>query len=345
MVSKLPMANGSRCGSGTCSRCSGSSGAGEVRRRSHPEATDPYWGGADLGAVAERLAVPVALVSGWHDVTLDQTLRQYRRLRRAGTEASLLIGPWTHNSALQQGWPEVFAEALAWLRAHLGEDRSGLRAAPVRVHVGGSGSGEWRELPDWPAAPAGQRWYPGADGTLATGPGASEGVLTVRNDPADPTPSVGGQTLSPKGGSRDNRALEAREDVLVFSSAPLAAPLELIGAVSAELRVSAATPSADVFVRLCDVDPRGRSVNICDGLLRLSPEGAEPVSLTVPMSATAHRLAAGHRIRLQISAGAHPRYARNTGTAGNQATAARAVPVELTVHLPAAVVLPVAAAG
>jgi predicted acyl esterase len=93
----------------------------------HPDANDPYWVGASPGKAAERLSVPTSLITGWHDALVDQTFEQYARLRQAGCETALLVGPWTHTSALQQGWPEVFAESLAWLRTHLCADPSGLR--------------------------------------------------------------------------------------------------------------------------------------------------------------------------------------------------------------------------
>ncbi|MER5732204.1 CocE/NonD family hydrolase [Streptomyces sp. NPDC002138] len=321
----------------------------------HPEAADPHWRGADVGAAADRLAVPTSLIGGWHDVLLDQNLEQYDRLRRAGCETSLLVGPWTHTSALQQGWPEVFAESLAWLRAHLCGDPSGLRTTPVRVHVGGSE--EWRDLPDWPSAGAGRRWYLDGDGTLddraAGGDGGAGGgdaspvpLGAFRYLPADPTPSVGGPLLSAKAGRRDNTALEAREDVLTFTTAPLTEPVHLLGPVSAELSVSVDTGHADVFARLCDVDADGRSTNVCDGIRRLRPPAESPSSatamtpVTVAMSSTAHHFPVGHRIRLQISGGAHPRFARHTGTDEPLATATRLVPSEISLHHPSALVLP-----
>ncbi|UNO43727.1 CocE/NonD family hydrolase [Streptomyces sp. MST-110588] len=316
----------------------------------HPDADDPHWRGADAGAAAGRSSVPTSLITGWYDVCLDQTLQQYDRLRRANCEAALLVGPWTHNSALAQGWPEVFADSLAWLRAHLCLDPSGLRESRVRVHLGG-GRQTWHDLPDWPsAATTERRWYPGADGTLddRAPQDAAAALPSFRYDPADPTPSVGGPLLSDKSGPRDNTALEARDDVLTFTGAPLAEPLCVIGPVGVELRVSTDTGHADVFARLCDVDRSGRSVNVCDGLWRLRPAGgdpaaaADPVDVTVPMSATAHCFPAGHRIRLQISGGAHPRFARNTGTGEPMATATRLVATKVSLHHPSALVLPVA---
>ncbi|WP_229922852.1 CocE/NonD family hydrolase [Streptomyces morookaense] len=309
----------------------------------HPDPQDPYWDGADIGAAADTLTVPTSLITGRHDIYLDQTLRQYGRLRRAGCETALLVGPWTHNSALQQGWPEVFAESLAWLRAHLCDDRSGLRRTRVRVHMGGRQT--WHDLPDWPPATTGRRWYLGSGGTLdSRAPEGTTPPLSFRYDPADPTPSVGGPLLSNKAGPQDNSALEARDDVLTFTTEPLAAPVRVLGAAHVELQVTTDTGHADVFARLCDVDERNRSVNVCDGLRRLQPDDGTPAAVTVPLSSTAHCFPAGHRIRLQISGGAHPRFARNTGTGEPSATATRLAPADVSLHHPSVLVLPTAEA-
>ncbi|MYS84841.1 CocE/NonD family hydrolase [Embleya scabrispora] len=304
----------------------------------HPDADDPHWVGADVGRAADTLSVPTLLVSGWHDVLLDQALRQYERLRRSGCETALLVGPWTHNSMLQQGWPRVFADSLAWLRTHLCDEPSVPPEPPVRVHVGGAD--DWRDLPDWPPAEtAGQRWYIGADGTLSRAPAAASAPVTLCWDPADPTPSVGGSTLSPKAGPRDNTALEARDDVLAFTAAPLTEPLEVCGPVFADVLAATGTDHVDVFARLCDVDERGRSTNVCDGILRLPPAGSTPTRVTVAMGATAHRFLPGHRIRLQLSGGAHPRFARNTGSGEPADTAQRFARTTVDLHPDSALVL------
>ncbi|MFB6441298.1 CocE/NonD family hydrolase [Streptomyces sp. NPDC056411] len=308
----------------------------------HPDPQDPYWDGASLAGAAERLRVPVSLVTGWHDGLVDQTFGQYHRLRRAGCPTALLVGPWTHTTALQQGWPEVFGETLAWLRAHLCDDDSGLRPTGVRVHVGGEdGGGAWRDLDHWPEAPAATPWFPTSDGHLV-GQAPTDGapVASFRYDPADPTPSVGGPLLTPTAGARDNGALEAREDVVTFTGPPLQAPLDVLGPVAARLTVATDTGHADVFTRLCDVDPQGRSTNVCDGLAPLRTEGPGPAEVTVPMGATAHRFAAGHRVRWQISGGAHPRFARHPGTGEPRLDAARLAPVRITLHADSALLLP-----
>jgi putative CocE/NonD family hydrolase len=148
----------------------------------------------------------------------------------------------------------------------------------------------------------------------------------------------------------DNRSLEARPDVLTYTSAPLAGDLELAGEVVADLFVSSSREHTDFFARLCDVAPAGTSVNICDALLRLAPGRPErqpdgTIRVRIPLWPAAHRFRRGHRLRLQVSSGAHPRYARNPGTGDPLGTAVRLVPARQQVchdpgH-PSALILPV----
>ena len=251
-------------------------------------------------AVAEAGRVPpTSLLTGWTDVCLDPTLAAYRRLRDAGREVRLIVGPWNHASGFNDDMPVLLDEALLWLRSHLnGESGDSLPPHPVRVHVSEIGTtGEWRDLPDWPPPwRREQLWHLHGDGTLAAEPPAGADVSSVRYDPAAPTPSVGGPRMdSRNAGPRRNNKLAARPDVLVLTSAPLAEPVDVIGPVSIKLRVRGSSPHFDVFARLCDVDSRGTSWNICDGLLRLGgnsdgpAEGAGSWSdITVPMSGRAN---------------------------------------------------------
>jgi uncharacterized protein len=278
----------------------------------HPKLDEPFWAPLQCGAALDRLSVPTLLVGGWHDLFLEQTLEQYRALASRGVPARLLVGPWAHLDTSRAG--PVFKESLEWLDRHLGTEASEARGTPVRVFVGGAG--EWRDLPDWP--PPGtrqQRWYLGAGYTLSTQqPAAGNPAAEFRYDPADPTPSPGGAIMVLSAGARDNRSVEQRPDVLVFSTEPLDQPVEALGDVSVELAVTRDNPYADLFVRLCDVDPRGKSVNVCDGILRLTGTGTpQAETVRISMLGIAHRFGTGHRIRLLVAGGAYPRYARNPG--------------------------------
>ncbi|MEK8110073.1 CocE/NonD family hydrolase [Micromonospora sp. M12] len=169
------------------------------------------------------------------------------------------------------------ARGLTWLDEHLpaappAAGRSRRAAPPVRLHVGGTGGG-WRDLPDWPPPATETAWHLHPDGELAVRPPVGSAPDEFRYDPADPTPSLGGPLLvAQRAGPVDNRRVEARPDVLTYTSAPLAAPVEVIGLVRAEIHMRSELPHLDVFVRLCDVDRRGRSWNVCDGLVRVTPE-------------------------------------------------------------------------
>jgi putative CocE/NonD family hydrolase len=165
-----------------------------------------------------------------------------------------------------------------------------------------------------------------------------------RYDPADPTPAAGGVRMVKDSGRVENTALEARPDVLTYTTAVLADDVEVVGEVSAEVWFRSSLPYADVFVRLCDVDEQGRSFNVCDGLVSLT--GADELSCaTVRLWPTAYRFRRGHRIRVQVSSGAFPRYARNPGTGEGPATASTLRAADQAVHHdsahPSAVILPV----
>jgi putative CocE/NonD family hydrolase len=127
----------------------------------------------------------------------------------------------------------------------------------------------------------------------------------------------------------DNRSLERRPDVLTYTTTPLESGLEAIGPVRAEVFISSSCEHFDVFVRVCDVDRLGVSRNVCDALERIGPgaerDAAGVIRVRFALWPMAHRFRRGHRIRVQVSSGAHPRYARNTGTGEPLVSATRLV--------------------
>jgi uncharacterized protein len=313
----------------------------------HNEAGDAWWKPMDFSENVARVSAPVHMLGGWYDVFLPRQVADYEKLRQAGQRPYLTIGPWAHRT---QGLMQVaLRESIVWFRAHLLGDRSGLRDAPVRVFV--MGADEWREFPEWP--PPGyqeQRWHLQPGGGLSTKIPAASEPDHYRYDPADPTPAVGGSSLSENAGPKDNRALEARRDVLVYTSAPLDRDLTAVGPVAVELYVQSSLDHTDFFARLCDVDPAGKSINVCDGLLRLlsgrpSPDADGYRKVRIELWPTAYRFKRGHSLRVQVSSGAHPRFARNLGSGEPLATATTLVAADQSVaHDPAhpsAIFLPV----
>ncbi len=292
-----------------------------------------YWQKRSFAETVEHISAPVNLLGGWYDIFLPWELRDYRVLRDAGKQPYLLIGPWAHST------PASFfygiRETLAWANAYLRNDRSQLREAPVRIFV--TGANEWRDYPDWP--PPGtreQRFHLQPGLALAVDLPPRSEPDHYRYDPANPTPVLAGPLLAGKSLPTDNRPLEARPDVLTYTSAPLDRDLEVIGPVQADLYVKSSLEHSDFFARLCDVDLKGRSLNVCDALLRVSPGRPVPqadgtLHITFDLWPTAHRFRAGHCLRLQISSGAHPRFARNTGSGEPLGTATKLLAADQSV--------------
>jgi uncharacterized protein len=306
-----------------------------------PDNGDPFWESLRFGDALEQVGVPVLLLSGWQDLFLPQTLQQYRRLRDRGVDVALTMGPWNHTQLLFGGLRTIATETQEWLDTHLGGRPTQARSGRVRFFVKGEG---WRELPDWPPTTTERALYlqPGG-GLVETPPSpAVSSSASFRYDPADPTPTIGGRLLSPDGGYRDDTALAARRDVLSFTSDVLTDDLYVHGNPVAELAHSSDNPHVDVFVRISEVDPKGRSRNVSDGYRRLdgTPHGGNTVSLE--LDAIAHRFRAGSRIRVLVAGGSHPRYARNLGTGEATVTGSQLTPSTHEVHFGASrVLLPV----
>jgi putative CocE/NonD family hydrolase len=261
------------------------------------------------------VTAPTHLLGGWYDFMIDQVLADYQRLVAAGQKPFLTISSTTHiTGGHDADNPE---ETLAWMRAHLLGETSRLRPKPVSIEI--SGGGGWHEFDVFPPGPPHRDTrYLGPDGVLVSA-AATAPASSYHYDPADPTPDAGGAIFAFTGaGPVSQQRLEARRDVLVFTSPSLVAPLTIIGNAEAKIFMRARLPHVDLFVRLCDVDASGRSINICDGFLRLGPQTLRTVdgimAIDIRLHATAHRFREGHRLRLQVSSGAHPRYARNMGT-------------------------------
>jgi uncharacterized protein len=306
------------------------------------DADDPYWAAINHRDRVAAVTVPVSSVGGWYDIFLPAQLRDFATLQEAGRAARLTVGPWTHLSMDGAVMREAIEFGLACARGQEPPPRK-----PVRLYV--MGEKAWREFESWP--PPGhspQPFYLGTGGTLSTEAPGDSAPDAYRYDPADPTPAVGGVRMVPRGAGRvDNAKLEARPDVLTYTTAPLDSDVEVVGEVSAQIWFQSSLPHADVFARLCDVDPEGKSWNICDGLTSVS--GADELArVTVQLWPTAYRFKRGHRIRVQVSSGAFPRYGRNPGTGEPRATATRLLPASQSIHHdaehPSSITLPVRSA-
>lgn len=313
---------------------------------SRTDPSDPLWKSGDLTEALEQVGIPVLLEGGWQDMFGRHTVAQYARLADRGLDVGLTMGPWTHAEGGAKGARVLMAEALDWLDEHLAGSGFSKRATPVRMFVNGPGGG-WRDLPAWPPATVEQVLYPRSTKDLTDRPAKPGEVSTFTYDPSEPTPTYGGAfvtTVSPglKAGYQDDSALASRSDVLTFTAEPLTAELEIVGSPVVEVSHSSDNPFADLFVRISEIDTKGRSRNVSDGFIRLDP--SEPSGIVrLELDPVAHRFKAGNRVRLIVAGGSHPHWERNLGTGDDPATSTRMLPSRRIVDLSLSrLVLPVA---
>ncbi len=294
-----------------------------------------------VDARAGRVRLPSFHTCGWYDLFQQGTLDNFEAMAELGTPAQLVIGPWSHGSfgdpigermvGIRASRFGVTAHAgrdlgqweLEWFRRWLREDRPAAAESRVRLFV--LGRNEWRDESGWPLARASEeRWFLHADGSLNPDPPAvDEGTSGFDYDPADPVPTIGGNTLmapSYPAGALDQRAIEQRDDVLVFTSPPLSAELEVSGRVKVVIHAQSSAPSTDWVARLCDVAPDGRSFNLCDGILRVDCEPGAGARYEIDLWSTSNVFLAGHRLRVHLTSSSFPRWDRNLNT-GRQSEA------------------------
>ena len=321
---------------------------------SHPD-FDDFWKAGDFGARASRFQVPALHVGGWYDIFTNSTLRNYMLLKAgAATDAArqsqrLVMGPWAHGGLVRRvGQVDFGPEAdkdevdmdLQWYDRLLKEAPASMQQKkPVKIFV--MGRNTWRDEDDWPLARAREtRFYLHSNGHALSlkGDGALDPARPEEGqpdrytyDPASPVPTRGGGlccSIQFLGGPFDQRNIEERSDVLVYSSSPLKQDLEVTGPISAELYCSSSALDTDFTAKLVDVDTAGLARNVSDGIIRMRYRNSrEHQELMVPgtvykvqieMNATSNVFLAGHRLRLEVSSSNFPRFDRNLNTGQDQ---------------------------
>ena len=291
----------------------------------HPTRNDPHWQPVDFRRTFADVKLPAHLVTGWYDMFLRYQLEDYQLLKAAGQQPYLTVGSTAHTSG--GNFTAVTREGLAWFDAYLKNDPSRLRPHPVRILVMGSHREAWREMDDWPPPAQEARYFLHSKRRLTIDQPADVSLPDrYIYDPGNPTPAYGGPLLSFSAGPHDQRALENRSDVLTYTTEPLGEEIEVIGSPRVELYVRSSSAHTDFVTRLCDVQPDGRSINLCDGFVRLAPGQGEPqpdgsLKITIELWPTANCFQREHRLRLQVCSGAHPRLSRNLGRGEPLATA------------------------
>ncbi len=321
----------------------------------HPTADD-YWLPSSPQAGYEQIIVPALNISGWYDIFLWSTLQNYMGMKhRGGTEEArrnqrLIIGPWTHMNfsgsfpEREFGWGgsstaiDLPGIHIRWFDRWLKDENNGIdQEPPVMIFV--MGVDEWRSETDWPLLNTQYRPYYlhsfgrantlHGDGTLSREPPVDEPSDVYLYNPLRPVPTVGGQIILPGGnamGPRDQREVELRDDVLVYSTPVLEQAVEVTGPIELWLFVSSSAPDTDFTGKLVDVYPDGRAMILTEGILRarfrnsfIKPELLEPnevYKLRLNLWATANVFLPGHRIRLEVSSSNFPRFDRNSNTGG-----------------------------
>jgi predicted acyl esterase len=307
---------------------------------SHP-AYDSYWRERDLERRYEKVNAPAVHVGGWYDIFAQGTIDAFLGYQTKGGPKArgrqkLIMGPWTHGIFQEKAGqltfpngkqpPNQVEDAWRWFDAHLKGENNGILQAPaVTYYVMGDTSDPqapgnvWRTADRWPPLPTKATPYYLQQGrTLSPKrPGAkAKGAITYAYDPKNPVPSVGGPQLTLPAGPMDQRSIEARPDVLVFTGEPLTEPLEVTGRVRAVLYASSSAPDTDFIVKLCDVYPDGRSFNICEGQLRArfreSFSQEKPLKpgqvyrFEIDLWSTSVIFNKGHRLRVLVTSSSAP---------------------------------------
>ncbi len=321
----------------------------------HPE-YDDYWKALCIEDNHSRLGVPAYNIGGWYDIFLGGTIRNFLGMRsNGGTDDArrgqkLLIGPWQHSSrgtsVVGDHYFGLAADAMAadldgvhlrwfdyWLK---GADNGILDEPPVRIFV--MGDNAWRDEQEWPLARARNTDYYfhsggkanslHGDGELSAQPPGEEPPDVYLYNPADPTPTRGGALCCnpyfAANGAFDQQDIEARPDVLVYTTPPLEQDLEVTGPVTVSLWAATSATDTDFTAKLVDVCEDGCARNLTDGIIRARyRESTTQASMveqgraylyTIDLWATSNVFQQGHRIRVEISSSNFPRFDRNTNT-------------------------------
>lgn len=300
----------------------------------HP-AYDQFWKDASVREHLKDIHVPVYSVGGWYDNYVESDLDAFSTLSKSNHEDRIMIGPWPHT--FNTPFPRVSfgkdatvplrPEQLKWFdRWVKGKDIPD-SGHPVRIFV--MGINKWRDEDEWPLARArGVKFYLSGNGVLGDEPGKHTPSDTFVYDPKNPVPTIGGAVCcDPRvfpWGPLDQRPVERRSDVLVYTGAPLGSAMEATGPIKVVLYVASSAPDTDFTAKLVDVFPDGEARNLTDGILRVryreSLENAklmipgEVYKLTIDAGVTSNVFLAGHKVRLEVSSSNFPRFDRNPNT-------------------------------
>jgi hypothetical protein len=334
----------------------------------HPD-YDEYWKPLNVEESFAKIAIPVHTYGGWFDIFLQGTIRGYIGMRqKGGSETArrmshMVVGPWGHGSTQKFGdidfGPSAHIEILnlqtRWYDYFLKGIQNGLdKEPPVKLFV--MGRNEWVYEDEYPLARTDYRPMYFASSGRANGD-RGDGTLTWEKpagasptdgfsyDPANPVPSLGGNnccgTPTPPG-PKDQRPIEGRQDILIYTSEPVAEPLEITGPVKVVLYAASDAPDTDFVAKLVDVYPDGTTYNMAEGIVRaryresvskptlLKP--GEVYRFEIDLVGTSVEFQRGHRIRVHVTSSHFPQFDRNPNTGAKFGTSAELRVAKQTIH-------------
>jgi putative CocE/NonD family hydrolase len=330
----------------------------------HPK-MDDYWRGISIDQELRKIETPILHMTGWYDFCLKQTIDVYQCLSRRLDNQALLIGPWDHENIFsammrnllpqqkkqrQRSYGadsdfDLFDNIINWFVSWTNGENPLQNRNRVRFFV--RGGAYWRDERDWPVT--GLSWtnfYLDEKGTLTTQQPVQEGEDHFSYDPADPVPTHGGaifaqdKTLRP--GPLDQRTIEKRDDVLIYTTAPLTCDLEVSGPLKAVLFVSSNAVDTDFTVKLIDVHPDETAEILQDGIVRARCrtnsdgeallEPGKVYQFEIDLAATSNLFKAGHLVRVEVSSSNFPKFDRNLNTGSQIGTGADFLVAEQTIY-------------
>ncbi|MBC7927741.1 MAG: CocE/NonD family hydrolase [Bryobacteraceae bacterium] len=312
----------------------------------HPS-LDSYWRNRSTFDHLDKIQVPAFIVGGWYDNYVESDLDAFISLSRRSSAHRIVIGPWPHNQSApypsgisfgnDSGAP-IRRYQLDWFHYWMHTPQPSEPFSGPRVRIFVMGANKWRDEDEWPLSRArptsfyltseiGANSLQG-DGRLSIHTPLRDDFDSWIHDPEKPVPTAGGAVCcDPKvlpWGPMDQRDVENRDDVLVYTSPPLKQDMEVTGPIRATLFVATSAPDTDYTAKLVDVFPDGHARNLCDGILRLryrdglsKPVPARPgevYPVTIEVGVTSNLFRSGHRVRLEVASSNFPRFDRNSNT-------------------------------
>jgi predicted acyl esterase len=339
----------------------------------HPR-YDDFWKKLNSETQAAKVRAPGVYLGGWYDIFLQGTINSFTAVHYHGGKGArgkcrLVIGPTGHGGFTELKYPAsagrgpACGDVFAWFdHVLLGKDNAISKEKAVHYYVMGDPTDPkapgnyWRHVDDWPPPSEPTLFYFHKGGMLAQEkPPEGNDSRSYAYDPNDPVPNIGGQELGVPLGPKDQRRVEKRPDVLLFSTDVLKEPIEVTGRITARLYVSSDCPDTDFTVKLCDVYPDGRSMLVTDGILRARYhksfekesflEPGKVYEMSVDLWSTSLVFNKGHRIRVAVSSSNSPRFEANPNTGkpfrADKETSVAKNTLHLSLKYPSRIMLPV----